>query len=320
VTTILTASTRRARAIGALLPALATVALVVVFSLSSPYFLDAGNLQNLFIDASTLLICAFGMTLVILVGEIDLSVGAVCSLLTIVLATMLVNGVPWPLAAGMIALLGIIVSAIMGAVTIVGQVPSFIVTLGAMSVATGLSYSLTGSIAVPITDEGFFSALYFATLLGVPAPTLIVALAFVAVLVFQKRTALGREFVAVGINREAARLSGIVPGRVRMFAFLAMGALVGVGAVLAAARLGSGAPNSFPTLTLDVIAAVVIGGASLTGGRAFITRTLLGGLLIATLNNGLTLLNINSDYQYVIKGVIILAAVLVDRSTAKGDG
>ena len=312
--------TARRPATSALLPLVGTAALLVLFSTLSPYFLDPTNLQNLVNDASTLLLCAFGMTLVILVGEIDLSVGAVCSLLTIVFASLLTIGLAWPVAALVVLMVGVGISAINGVISVIGRVPSFIVTLGTMSIATGASYLLTGSIALPITDEAFFSALYFGTFLGLPVPTYLVAGALIAVRIFQTRSALGREFVAVGMNSEAARLSGINSARTRIVAFLLMGLLVGGGAVLAAARLGSGAPNSFPTLTLDVIAAVVIGGASLSGGRAFVMRTLLGGLLIATLNNGLTLMNVNSDFQYIIKGVIILIAVLIDRSSARGDG
>ncbi|WP_309617509.1 ABC transporter permease, partial [Salinibacterium sp.] len=197
--------TARRQATSALLPMLGTGALLVLFSALSPYFLDPINLQNLVNDASTLLLCAFGMTLVILVGEIDLSVGAVCSLLTIVFASLLTMGLVWPLAALIVMMVGLGISAINGVVSVIGGVPSFIVTLGTMSIATGASYLLTGSIALPITDEGFFSALYFGTFLGLPVTSYLVAGALLAVLVFQTRSALGREFVAVGMNPEAAR-------------------------------------------------------------------------------------------------------------------
>ena len=299
------------------LPVLGLLGLVAWFTSASPFFLDRVNATNLLTDASTLLVCAFGMTLVILIGEIDLSVAAVVSLLAVVLARLLAAGVPWPAVVLVVLLAGTAVGLLHGALTVYGDIPSFIVTLGTFSVATGLAYTLTGSIAVPVADQVFLDLFYTRTWAGVPVPLVLVALAFASAWVFLRRSAVGRELYAVGANREAARFSGVQVARVRLLVFAVMGLLVGAGAVFAAARLGSGAPNAFPTLTLDTIAAVIIGGAALTGGRASLARTLLGVLLIAVLNNGLTLLNVDSSLQYVIKGVIILLAVLLDRSAAQ---
>ncbi|MGF1647751.1 MAG: ABC transporter permease [Kineosporiaceae bacterium] len=312
---------RRAAAIARdLLPVVGLVVLVVWFSVASPFFLDATNFRNLVTDSATLLLGAFGVTVVILVAEIDLSVGAVTSLLAVAMAQLLDSGTPWPLAAAAAVAAGIAVGLLNGAVTVFGDIPSFIVTLGTFSAATGLAFVLTGSIAVPITDEGFVTSLYFATILGLPVALYVVAAAFVAVWVLMRRTATGREMVAVGTNVRAARHSGVRVGTVRLTAFAVMGLMVGLGAVLAAARLGSGTPDAFPSLTLDVIAAAIIGGASLTGGRASLSRTLLGALLIAVLNNGLVLVGANTDIQFAIKGGIILVAVLLDRSSSTSAG
>ena len=299
------------------LPFLGLLALVAWFSSASPYFLDSVNATNLMADASTLLVCAFGMTLVILIGEIDLSVAAMISLLAIVLARLLAAGLPWPAVVLLVLLAGTGLGLLNGALSVYGDIPSFIVTLGTFSIATGLAYTLTGSIALPVADQVFLDVFYTRTWLGVPVPLVLVAFSFVAVWLFLRRSAVGRELYAVGANREAARFSGVRVERVRLLVFGVMGLLVGAGAVFAAARLGSGAPNAFPTLTLDTIAAVIIGGAALTGGRASLPRTLLGVLLIAVLNNGLTLLNVDSSLQYIVKGVIILLAVLLDRSAAQ---
>lgn len=296
------------------LPVVSLIALFVFFSLSSPYFFDALNLQSMVTDSATIVVCALGMTLIILVGEIDLSVGAVTSFLGILLALLLGAGLAWPLATAMIVVAGVAISLLSGAVTVFGRIPSFIVTLGVMSVVTGLSFVLIGGIALPIVDDQFLYLFYFEQLAGLPLTFYIVVLCLAGTVILRSRTAVGREMVAVGLNREAAKLSGIGVAKTRLIAFAVMGLLVGVGAVLAAARLGSGAPNAFPTLTLDVIAAVVIGGASLAGGRASMWRTLVGALLIAVLNNGMTLININSNIQFVVKGFLILMAVLLDQS------
>ncbi len=305
------------RLVRSLLPVIALVLVFVGLSIISPFFLNLSNLQGLVNDSATLMLCAFGMTLVILVGEIDLSVGAVTSFLGVMLALALGAGLAWPLGAVIVLLAGILIGIVNGAITVYGDIPSFIVTLGMMSVVTGLSYVLIGGIAVPIADVAFLDLLYFVQILGLPVNFFIVLVCFVAAAFLRSRMVVGREMVAVGLNRDAANMSGIRVRRVRMFAFAAMGLLVGIGAVLAAARLGSGAPNSFPSLTLDVIAAVVIGGASLFGGRAWMWRTLVGALLIAVLNNGMNLLNIESSLQFTIKGALILVAVLIDQVGGK---
>jgi ribose transport system permease protein len=300
-----------------LLPVLALTILLVGFSLASPFFLDPVNFRNLATDSATLMLCAFGMALVILLGEIDLSVGAVISLLSVGLAQVMLLGVPWPLAVLTILLAGAAVGLLNGVVTVVGRVPSFIVTLGAGGVAGGLAYVASGGIAVSVLDGQFLEQLYFATFAGLPIPLFVVAGAFVATHVLLRRTAFGAELRAIGTNPEAARLSGVAVARSRVLVFVLMGVLVALGAVLATARLGSGTPEVNPQVTLDAIAAVIIGGASLMGGRASIPRTLLGALLIAVLNNGMTLLNVNTYWQLVIKGVIILVAVLVDQAASR---
>jgi ribose transport system permease protein len=296
-----------------LMPYLGLLLLVAFFAVASEYFLNVRNIQRLAVDSATLMVAAFGMTLVILVGEIDLSVGAVMVLLTVVLAQAMAAGWSWPVAVGAVLVLGVGIGLLNGLLTVVGRIPSFIVTLGTLAVASGLGFILTGAISVTIMDGKFLDLFYSVRVLGLPVPLIIVAVAFGAVLVLLGRTVFGRELFAVGANPEAARLSAVPVGRRKVQVFAIMGLLVAVGAVLAGARLGSGAPDASPTLTLDAIAAVIIGGASLFGGRASVTRTLLGALLIAVLNNGMVLLNVNVDAQYIVKGLIILFAVVLER-------
>jgi ribose transport system permease protein len=304
---------RWARTLRDLMPYIGLIAVVLFFTLASDFFLTARNFQRLATDSATLMLVAFGMTLVILVGEIDLSVGAVVSLLSVAMAQLMAAGWPWPAAVATGLALGLLTGGVNGAVTVWGRIPSFIVTLGMLSVATGLAFMLTGAISVAILDGVFLDLFYSARILGVPVPLWLVAAAFAGVWLLLNRTVMGRELFAVGANPEAARLSGVAVGRRKVQVFLLMGLLVGLAAVLSASRLGSGMPDARSILTLDAIAAVIIGGASLYGGWASVTRTLVGALLIAVLNNGMVLMNVTPDAQYIVKGVIILVAVVLDR-------
>jgi len=300
------------------LPYAGLIAVIVFFSFASEFFLNARNFERLVTDSATLMLVACGMTLVILLGEIDLSVGAVVSLLAVILAQIMDAGTAWPVAMLVVLLIGLGIGLLNGAVAVLGDIPSFIVTLGMMAVATGLAYVFTGSISVAIMNEPFLVLFYDARLLGLPVPLWIVAIAFGATLLFLTRTVPGRHLYAVGANPAAARLSGVPVRRRKITVFAIMGVLVALAAILSAARLGSGAPGSVPALTLDAIAAVIIGGASLFGGRASLVRTLMGAALIAVLNNGMVLMNVNIDAQYIVKGLIILVAVVLERLASSG--
>ncbi|MEN0001867.1 MAG: ABC transporter permease [Pseudomonadota bacterium] len=300
------------------LPYAGLILLIVYFSFASDFFLNTRNFERLATDSATLILVALGMTLVILLGEIDLSVGAVVALLSVIAAQAMAAGFPWYGAAVIAVIAGMTIGLANGVITVVGQIPSFIVTLGMMAIANGLGYVFTGSISVAIMDDTFLDLFYSVSLVGLPVPLWIVVIAFIACVIMLDRTVFGRELFAIGTNAQAAQLSGVAVRKRKISVFVIMGLLVGIGAVLSASRLGSGAPGSSPALTLDAIAAVIIGGASLFGGKASIVRTLLGALLIAVLNNGMVLLNINVDSQFIIKGLIILFAVVLERLAVRG--
>ena len=307
---------RAAKLLRDALPYLGLVLLIAYFSFASAFFFNLRNFERLASDSATLVIVALGMTLIILLGEIDLSVGAVTALLSVLIAQMMGVGMPWPLAVAATLALSFAIGLLNGMITVLGGIHSFVTTLGMNAVATGLAFIFTGAISVPIYDITFLDLFYSDTILGIPVPLILVLISFAACLVTLRLTAFGRELYAIGANIEAARLSGIPVRRDKIAVFALMGLLVGIGAVLSASRLGSGAPGSSPSLTLDAIAAVIIGGASLFGGRASVVRTFLGALLIAVLNNGMVLLNVNADAQYIVKGVIILLAVVLERIAA----
>lgn len=314
-----TAPPTSARLLGFLrdaLPYLGLVLLIFYFSWASDFFLNQRNFERLATDSATLIIVATGMTLIILLGEIDLSVGAVTALLSVVIAQLMAAGLAWPAAVAVTLALSLGIGTLNGVITVLGGIHSFVTTLGMNAVATGLAFTLTGAISVPIMDIVFLDLFYSDTFLGVPVPLILVILCFASCVAALWFTAFGRELYAIGANIEAARLSGVPVNRDKIMVFAIMGLLVGIGAVLSASRLGSGAPGSSPALTLDAIAAVIIGGASLFGGRASVGRTLLGALLIGVLNNGMVLLNVNADAQYIVKGVIILLAVVLERLAA----
>lgn len=294
-------------------PAAALVAVCIYFATRSPAFLTVTNLRSLLIASAPLAITAAAMTMVILVGEIDLSVGPVVALCAIAFALMLAAGTPLALALVGTLLTGALVGAINGAVTVYGQIPSFITTLGMFSIADGLSYLISGRSTVSITEPLFFTIFYDARPFGIPIPGAFVVGTLLLVGTVLRFTPFGRAIYAVGGNAAAAAMSGVSATRTKLKVFVFSGSLVGLAGLMLAARLASGKPDAAPALTLDAIAAVIIGGTSLLGGRGSVARTVLGIALISVLTNGFGLLNVDTNVQLTIKGVIVIVAVLIDR-------
>jgi ribose transport system permease protein len=309
---------------------LAALALMVVaLALSTDNFLTVDNGLNVLRQISINLCLSIGMTMIILSGGIDLSVGSVLAFSGAVAAGLLKNGLPLP--ATDYVLKFTLFGAILGGIAVGAalgwfnglmitrfRLPPFVATLGMLSIARGLTRLWTGGF--PITDLGqqftFMGSGYW---LGVPMPVWISAALVAVFVVVTRRTRFGRYLYAVGGNERAARLSGLNVERVKRLVYLLGGALAGVAGLLATARQNAADPKVGVGYELDSIAAVVIGGTSLSGGRGSILGTVLGCLIIGVLNNGLVLLGVSPDWQLVVKGFVILIAVAIDQLGRKED-
>ena len=296
------------------------VALVLIFaalSVTHPNFLTVPNLVNLIRQISINGILAAGVTYVLLAGGVDLSLGSVVALSGVVDASFAHPG-EYPLVVPVLLgiLAGACTGAINGLVVTRGAVAPFIVTLGTMSAARGLTLVVSGGRPVSNLSREF-TRLGSDNIAGIPAPILIFAAVALISRVFLNNIRLGRYIYAVGGNEEAARASGVKVLSVKMFAYTVCGALAGVAGVVLASRITTGQPNAGAGYELDAIAAVVIGGTSLSGGVGGIAGTVLGALLMGVINNGLDLLNVSSYYQQIVKGLIIAGAVWLDRSRKK---
>ncbi|MGE8355658.1 MAG: ABC transporter permease [Microvirgula sp.] len=297
-----------------LAPLVALALISVVLSALSPNFLTLNNILNVMRQVSINALIAFGMTFVILTGGIDLSVGSI-------LALSAVLGAGW-MSAGMdpvlATLLGVGAGALMGLanglIICQGRVAPFIATLATMTIFRGLALAQTNGTPVTGISSPFFDLLgrgYVAHL--VPVPVVWMLLAFAVLWFIARKTTFGRHVYAIGGNEEASRISGVRVSTVKTSVYVLTGALSAMAGVILTSRLNSAQPNAGMGYELDAIAAVVLGGTSLAGGRGWIVGTLIGALLIGVLNNGLNLLGVSSFYQLVIKGAVILLAVLLDR-------
>jgi ribose transport system permease protein len=288
------------------------VVLVALFAATADHFLTGLTFTTLANQIPALTVVAVGLTLVLIAGGIDLSVGSVLSLGSAVLAIALVEWrLPLPLAIGLCLAVGLMAGVVNGLVTVRWAVPSFIVTVGMLEAARGAAYLATGSRSVFV--GGSIAAI------GTPLPGLGLSPAFlVAVLMVVAgqlvltRTVFGRYLVAVGTNAEAVRLSGIDPRPVVAAVFGVSGALAGLGGVFHLAYLESADPNSGIGLELSAVAAVVIGGTSLMGGRGSVVSSFLGVLIVAVLQSGLAQVGATEPAKRIVTGVVIVVAVILD--------
>jgi len=286
------------------------IGLGIYFSIASPYFLTSLNITNLLIQGSILAFVAFGVTFVILAGELDLSVGSGVGLVSVLAATVMRDQDSVLLGIVAAFAVGIAIGAVNGFVVTKLEVPSFIATFGMLVIANGIALAITdGGVVtgVPI-DIGNLALKSF---LGVRWMIWLVVIVFIVLYVIQTQTAFGRRVMAVGGNREAARLAGIPVNRVRFFVFLVSGATIAIGGLALTSRVVSGQPNGGTLLELDAVAAIVIGGTSIFGGRGSLIRTLFGVLLIAELRNGLDLVGVGDDLKQVIIGAVLILAASV---------
>lgn len=289
---------------------IAFVILLVVFSLSSPWFLSVDNFLNIGRQTTLVSIIAVGMTFVIIARQIDLSVASTLALSGMA-AALAMSQISNSWIVGAVAGLGTgaLVGLLNGILTTRLSIPSFLVTLGSLSMARGLAMMVTNTKPVIITNETYFAIFGEGTFFGIPVPIAWTLAAMIVGILLLHYNVFGRRIYAVGGNPTAALYSGINTKRITTAAFVLTGTLAGLAALVLSARSHAARPDVVQGMELDVIAAVILGGCSLFGGRGYILGTLFGSLIIGTLNNGLVLLGVSSPMQLVIKGAIIVAAV-----------
>ncbi|WP_029331338.1 ribose ABC transporter permease [Exiguobacterium sp. N4-1P] len=289
-------------------------AIVLVVSIMEPDFLTLNNLFNILRQVSINALIAFGMTFVILTGGIDLSVGSILALSSAFVAGLMTDGT----SAIIAVLAGLIVGAIMGAlngmVISLGKVAPFIATLATMTIFRGLTLVYTDGRPITGLGQGGWFELFGRGYFWIfPVPVVTMLIAFAVLYFILKKTTFGRYTYAIGGNEEAAKLMGIQVNKVKIMIYSLSGLMAALAGIILTSRLNSAQPTAGTSYELDAIAAVVLGGTSLSGGRGWIVGTLIGALIIGTLNNGLNLLGVSSFFQLVVKGLVILFAVLADR-------
>lgn len=308
---------------------LVLVLMIVVMSLLSDRFLTPANGWNIARQISVNVCLSIGMTLVVLAGGIDLSVGSILALAGAITAGLIKTPlvIPWfgiqleftvfgGIATGLVV--GMLLGWFNGQMITRVKIPPFVATLGMLSIARGLTMLWTKGF--PITGLGStFAIIGTANFLGAPVPVWIAGMLVVAFMIITNKTRFGRYIYAVGGNEQAARLSGLNVDRIKLWIYTLAGGLSAVAGLIVTSRLDSAQPNAGTGYELDSIAAVVIGGTSLSGGRGSIWGTVIGCLIIGVLNSGLVLLDVSPFWQQVVKGVVILLAVAIDRFKGGGE-
>jgi len=283
----------------------------VVISIVSPIFLTERNIMNVLRQISSNFFLATSMTLVMISGGIDLSVGSIIAVIGVVGGNLAQSPVPIVFAVLLTLMLGTGFGAVNGFIISRTTLSPFIVTLAMMSILRGIAYIITKGTTVRI-DNGAYIALGTGYVLGIPLPVLYMILIFIAAYVLLNRTALGRHIFAVGGNARAAIYSGIKTRRVQMFVYIMSGLMSAMAGIVLSARSYSGNPIAGNGAEMDAIAACALGGVSLAGGIGSVGGMFLGTLIIGILSNGLNLMGVDSFWQTTLKGVIILAAVYID--------
>jgi len=303
--------------------------LCIGISLMSDKFLTVDNGWNVMRQIAVNICISVGMTMVVLTAGIDLSVGSVLALCGAITAGLLKHGIPveshnlyigFTLFGAIVA--GLIVGGALGCFngwTITKfKVPPFVATLAMLTIARG--FTMLWTKGFPISDLGDnFAFIGTGWFLGIPLPVWISGIVVIVAVIITKKTAFGRYIYAIGGNESASKLSGININKVKIMVYAIAGGLSAIGGIIVTSRLDSAQPNAGMSYELDSIAAVVIGGTSLSGGRGSIMGTVLGAIIIGVLNNGLVLLNVSPFWQQVVKGGVILLAVIIDKANSKND-
>ena len=293
------------------------IGLVILFAVISSLnssFIDPSNLKNLLRQVSINALISFGMTFVILTGGIDLSVGSILALSSVLMGSFIKSGNNPIVGIVLACVMGAVLGAVNGLVITKGKVAPFIATLATMTIIRGFTLVYTnGNPISSLTESEAFHSFGQGFFMGLPVPAIMMLLMFAVSYFILHKTTLGRKTYAVGGNEKVSFIAGIKIDRIKIFAYTITGFLCGMAGAILTSRLNSAQPTAGTGYELDAIAAVVLGGTSLSGGKGRIVGTIIGALIIGTLNNGLNILNVSSFYQQVGKGIVILLAVLMDR-------
>ncbi|MBU3114403.1 ABC transporter permease subunit [Clostridium lacusfryxellense] len=286
--------------------------LCIVISFISPRFLGYANIKNVLTQVSVNAVIAIGMSFVILTGGIDLSVGSILAVSGAVAASIAKSTGNLFLAIIVAIAIGCFIGLINGLLISKGRIQAFIATLATMIIFRGITYVFTNGI--PISGLGqSFSGIGNKMFLGLPIPVAIMVIVFGIAFYILSQTRYGRYLYALGGNEDSARLSGINTDKIKTLVYVICGATAALSGIIVTSRIGSASPNAGVGFELDAIAAVVLGGTSLAGGEGSVVGTIIGALIIGVLNNGLNLMNVSPFYQSIIKGLVILLAVLVEK-------
>ncbi len=298
--------------IGIIIALLAMFIFLTVFPTTRSTFLTPKNMFNILRQNASNLFLATGMTMVIILGGIDLSVGSVIALSGVVAAGAVVNfGLPEAVGFAAAILVGALVGLFNGFIICKTDIPPFIVTLASMNITKGIALVLTGGAPIRCMTDAFkFPGAGYVG--PVPTPVILMVVIFIIAALIINKTQLGRHIYAVGGNVQAAKFSGISVQKVKFIVYAYTGVMAGIAGVVIASRLYSGQPTAGDGAEMDAIASVVVGGTSMSGGSGRIGGTLIGVLIIGVLNNGLNLMGVDSNFQYIVKGLVILLAVYVD--------
>jgi ribose transport system permease protein len=292
------------------------VIICIILSIMTPNFLNFNNIRNVIRQISYTAIASIGMTLVIILGQIDLSAGSLIAVSGLSAAYVYKLTQSPALAFISVLCVGVIVGLFNGILTAKGKIPGFIATLASMTILRGLAYIVTNGSPIAVLDKSF-TVFGIGFLWIIPVPVIFMIIAIIIGSFLTNRTRFGRYIYAVGGNEETARWSGINVEKIKMLVYLLLGVFTSISGLIVAGRLGSGQPSAGLNFEMDCITAAVVGGTSMSGGKGKISGTIVGVLLLGVLTNGMTLLDINTYWQQVIKGMIIVVAVLIDTTTKK---
>lgn len=291
---------------------LALIVLVILFSFLSPYFLNSNNLLTVLSQVSIIAIMAFGMTFVLMIGEIDLSVGSIAALSGLILGLMLSFGLNGVFAVLIALLVGALAGGANGLISAHLRIPTFIVTVATMEIFRGIGYSTTDAKPIQI-DDSFILMLGNSKIFGViPVSVIIVVFLLIGFQILLSKTKFGRRAKMAGGNKVSAEYVGINTKSLQIKIFMISGVAAAIGGILLASRLYSAQPNAATGYELDAIAAAVLGGTSLSGGYGTVFGTFIGALIMGIINNGMNLIGLPYFYQQIVKGIIIIVAVYID--------